>query len=178
MKKITLVYHKHFPWTPISGWVGARAIGYIVPTASTGQFRKPKRIEHPFVKQRNKWCRMIVEFNGVWVQFTIPAELDHFLDIMSQKILPSGYRLIKVDNYIGRPNAHWLSRLPAKAKPWKHRQALCSYLTNHKTVQEFRVFYQNSPVKTDFRDEGIYDYSEAYTISKRSIAKNETLPKE
>ena len=68
--------------------------------------------------------------------------------------MPSGRTLVP-DCALGRPNGHWLSRLPAKAKSWKFRQRLCAYLQNCTEAQAMRDFYAENPVRTEFS--GFFD---------------------
>ncbi|WP_412565599.1 hypothetical protein [Thalassobius sp. MITS945101] len=154
MKSATLSYHKEFPWTPMSGWVGARKTGYVRQSSASGQFKRPKSIVHPFWSQRRMWCLLSVHFHGVDLRFAFPQELDHFLEILEQKHLPSGFSLLPGQQLVGRPNNHWLSRLPAKAKRWKFRQQLCVFLRDSSQVLQFRSFYAADVVQTEF--EGVY----------------------
>lgn len=164
MKSATLSYHKDFPTTPISGAAGARRIGWVTATSASGQWRKPYMIDHPFITQRKLWCLLEVHFNRVTLRFATPQELDLFLQVMSRNPLPSGYALVPYCP-IGRPNNHWLSRLPARAKSLKFRKALCGYLQNSPKVAKFRSFYQDHPVQTQF--ENVHDS----LLSARKAAK-------
>lgn len=154
MKSATLSYHREFPWAPMSGWAGARRGGWRQEGKPGGQFRTPRWVQHPFYFQRKLWCQLSVHFDGVDLVFAMPAELDLFIEVMSQNPLPSGWRLLK-GLPRGRPNNHWLSRLPREAKPWKFRQAVCKFIRENETVEEFLRFYQTQPVQLSF--EGIYD---------------------
>ncbi|MHA3914140.1 hypothetical protein [Halovulum sp. GXIMD14793] len=153
MKEVRLTYHDDFMPTPISGWAGARWYGWVNPKGAGGQYRKPEFTRHPFTSQRKKWCLLEVHFDGVDLRFVMPEELDLFLDVMSQNPLPSGQSLI-AGCPLGRPNRHWLSRLPKKAKPLKFRQAVCRYLKDHSDVARFRDFYSGAPIKFEF--DGFY----------------------
>lgn len=155
MKSATLSYHREFPKAPMSFWAGARTEGWVQDGKPGGQLRNPRRIYHPFLSQRKLWCRLSVHFDGVDLVFAMPAELDQFIDVMSQNPLPSGWRLLK-GWHIGRPNSHWLSRLPKEAKPWKFRHAVCKFLRENETVGEFRRFYEAQPVQLAF--DGVYDH--------------------
>ncbi len=160
MKKVELSYSKEFPLTPISYWVGQQMYGWTKQQTPSGQWRRPKWQATPFCSQRKLWCQLEVNFRGIRLLFSTPQELDHFIEIMEQKNLPSGFQLIPGNMRVGRPNRHWLSRLPSKAKPWKFRQAVCSFLKTNPMVKKFRGFYQNQPVQTKF--EGFYsNYYEA-----------------
>ena len=77
-----------------------------------------------------------------------------FLEVLEQKHLPSGFSLLPGQQRVGRPNNHWLSRLPAKAKRWKFRQQLCDFLRNNPQALQFRNFYAANVVQTEF--EGVY----------------------
>ena len=149
MNNIELSYHREFPFTPLSYWAGQHINGWVNKQTVSGQWRSPTYGETPFATQRKLWCRLEVQFRGVTLFFATPQELDHFLAIMQQKHLPSGPSLVQ-GRRMGRPNNHWLSRLPAKAKSWKFRNAICEFLSRQAGVRKFRGFYQNQPVQTEF----------------------------
>ena len=161
MKSVKLTYHDDFPWSPISGWVGARQIGYVLRKTESGQPKRPGYVIHPFLLQRRKWCLLTVEFERVELRFAFPRELDEFISVMTQNPLPSGSTLIK-GRRLGRPNNHWLSRLPKKTKPLKFRKAICDYLGKAEGIITFREFYEADPVETTF--EGVFDYIEAHRL--------------
>ncbi|KAB7614483.1 hypothetical protein F9L33_07535 [Amylibacter sp. SFDW26] len=155
MKNAKLSYHQDFPQTPVSGWAGVRRYAWVNQQNDSGQWKRPKhKYVYPFEKQRKLWCLLEIHFQGVDLIFALPAELDQFIEIMSQNPLPSGNRLIK-GRKLGRPNNHWLSRLPKKTKPWAFRQKLCKYLETAPQASEFREFYTSHPVRLKF--DGYYD---------------------
>lgn len=163
MKNARVTYHDSFPSTPMSGRVGARWIGWVAQQNANGQPRRPKQIPHPFLEQRKKWCLLEVHFDGVDLRFAMPEELDHFIDVMSQNPLPSG-RALAPECAIGRPNGHWLSRLPAKAKPMKFRSRVCAYLSACPEAEELRQFYKSQPIQ--FHYPGVFDsFFEAHQAS-------------
>ena len=123
MKSAKISHFRDFLWSPVSGWVGACGWGWVNRKTASGQYMRPKWLPHPYAEQRKLWCRLEVHFNGIDLQFALPQELDQFIEVMSQKILPSGRALV-ASRAIGRPNNHWLSRLPGRAKPLKFRLAL------------------------------------------------------
>ncbi|WP_421701439.1 hypothetical protein [Aliiroseovarius sp.] len=149
MKSAKLTYHESFPETPVSGRAGAKWIGWVKQTNISGQRMRPKSVQHPFLSQRKLWCLLEVHFDGVDLRFAMPQELDHFIDVLSRNPLPSG-RSLAPECPVGRPNKHWLSRLPAKAKPWKFRQRLCSYLMDCPETAKLREFYRSEPIQFDF----------------------------
>lgn len=154
MKSAKLSYHTIFPATPISGRAGARWYGWASGTTAGGQRKRPTQVTHPFLSQKKLWCLLSIHFQGVDLRFAMPEELDQFIAVMSRNPMPSGRSLVP-DCAIGRPNNHWLSRLPKKAKPWKFRQAVCRYLAENETTKRFRAFYEGQPVQ--FRFEGVFD---------------------
>jgi hypothetical protein len=155
MKNTELSYHKDFPQTPVSGWAGARWYAWINHRNDSGQWKHPIRKPHPFLSQRKLWCLLEIHFQGVDLIFAMPAELDQFIKIMSQNPLPSGGSLIEGRISLGRPNKHWLSRLPKQTKPWNFRQKLLKFLETDPKVSEFREFYTFQPIELKF--DGYFD---------------------
>lgn len=149
MKSAAISLHDAFPETPVSGWVGARWVAWVPQTSASGQPKRPRQVPHPFLSQRRVWCLLHVHFDGVDLRFSMPQELDHVIEVLSQNPLPSG-RSLTQQCVIGRPNRHWLSRLPAKAKSWKFRQRLCAYLTTLPEAQALRDFYAQTPIRFEF----------------------------
>lgn len=72
---------------------------------------------------------LYVEIDGFTFTFGSEAELDHCVEVLSQKLLPSSSGLTRMrgDDRYG-PNRHWISRLPAKVKAWKYREPAIQYL--------------------------------------------------
>ncbi|MGR3635355.1 MAG: hypothetical protein ACU0BK_05440 [Shimia sp.] len=154
MKKAELRYSREFLWTPVSGWAGARAWSWTLSKTVGGKMRKPVRKQHPFTNSLKLWCQLCVEVDGLQLRFSTPRELDHFLSVIGQNPMPSGHRLVK-GQLLGRPNNHWLSRLPAKAKSGKMRARLVAFLASNRTVAEFRAFYEGKDLQ--FEAPGFYD---------------------
>lgn len=149
MKSAVFSRREVFPETPISFWAGARRFGWTRSVTPGGQRRRPQRIPHPFLSQRKMWGLLEASFQGVDLIFATPQELDQFLAVMSRNPLPSGGSLVPGWR-LGRPNAHWLSRLPKAAKPWRFRRAICAWLPEQEAVRDFREFYRANPVQTLF----------------------------
>lgn len=149
MKSANISLHRDFPATPISGWVGVRWYAWVPQTTASGQRKRPKSVEHPFRSQRKIWCLLAVHFDGLDLRFALPQELDHFIEVLSQNPLPSG-RSLTAECAVGRPNGHWLSRLPAKAKSWKFRQRLCKFLVTCPEASSMREFYSQTPIVFEF----------------------------
>ena len=66
--------------------------------------------------------RLIVNTLGVELEFASIAEIEHFLDVIRQKNMPTSTQLSQKREVPYGPNGHWLSRLPAKLKPWPKRE--------------------------------------------------------
>jgi len=66
-----------------------------------------------------------VDHRGRTLVFASPEEIEHVIDVLSRKILPSPRELGQA--YLA-VNSHWLSRLHASFKPWKVRQELVKRL--------------------------------------------------
>lgn len=163
MKSAQISFHRTFPATPVSGWVGARWHAWVREDDATGYLKLLSIVPHPFPNQRKLWCMLEVHVDEVDLRFAMPQELDHFIDILSQNPLPSG-RSLTPNCAIGRPKNHWLTRLPSKAKSLKFRKRIFSYLSECHASAEFRDFYKQDPVITEFP--GFYDTREEALASK------------
>ncbi len=69
-----------------------------------------------------------VEFDATELWFSAPAQLDHFIDVLSKKPLPTSRALSSARGSRVGPNDHWLSRLPARLKSPRHRMRLVDAL--------------------------------------------------
>ena len=68
--------------------------------------------------------RLVVKALGTELEFASLAEAKHFLEVISQKNMPTSRQLSRQRTEAKGPNSHWLSRLPANLKPWSKRQKL------------------------------------------------------
>ena len=158
MKKSWLTYSNELTSTPITPWVDdGQRYGWVNERAENGQWRRPKRVRTAFQTQLKQWCVLEVDYLDVRLVFALPTELDNFIEIMSTNPLPSGPSLLKGQKF-GRPNKHWLSRLPAKAKSLKFRQAICKWLGANSDVENFRQYYRDRPLQRKY--EGVYSSSD------------------
>jgi hypothetical protein len=69
-----------------------------------------------------------VDAADVDLQFSSLAQLDHFIEVMGAKPLPTSRQLSRKRGLPIGPNSHWLSRLPATLKAPKERAKLVSRL--------------------------------------------------
>lgn len=61
--------------------------------------------------------------------FVSMAHLDHYIEILSLKALPTSRQLSEASGIETGPNQHWLSRLPGELKSPKKRQELVKVLS-------------------------------------------------
>lgn len=78
------------------------------------------------------WPVLMVEVDEVKLVFTSLAELDTYVDVMSQTPLPSTRELSR--GFSMGPDSHWLSQLPKKAKSPEHRETAVTYLRELRPV--------------------------------------------
>lgn len=116
--------HFHFTlepdWrtAPLAFWVHVPVAGSdteCVPTAPVKVLHKGFMILH-------------VDAADVDLQFSSLAQLNHFIEVLKAKPLPTSRHLSKKRDLPVGPNSHWLSRLPAKLKAPKERAKLVSKL--------------------------------------------------
>ncbi|MEZ5669916.1 MAG: hypothetical protein R3F55_21275 [Alphaproteobacteria bacterium] len=123
MKKATIGYTPRFRPSPVSAWVH-------VPTGPVPAWRDAGAYSPPLpgpVGGRG-WPVLDVEVDGVALTFSSLAELDHVIDVLSRNPLPTTRQLSAARGNGAGPNGHWLSRLPAKAKPARFRAVLVARL--------------------------------------------------
>jgi hypothetical protein len=118
MKKWRIEYRAKYTETPLSFWVHKHVDHEVWCYANKFEPALPKAIPcrgYPF---------LIVNALGFELEFASVAEVEHFLDVVSQKNMPTTRQLSRqrTDNY--GPNRYWLSRLPSGIKPWSKRERI------------------------------------------------------
>jgi hypothetical protein len=83
-----------------------------------------------------------VDAADIDLQFSSLVQLDHFIEVMMAKPLPTSRQLSRKRELPVGPNSHWLSRLPAKLKAPKERAKLVvkTRLVIHAFPEQFRAF--------------------------------------
>jgi hypothetical protein len=89
-----------------------------------GAFVPPAPIEVP----HKGYAILHVEFESYELVFSSRAQVDHYIEILSKKLLPTTRQLSAVRATGAGPNQHWLSRLPCAIKAPKKRSQLVSTL--------------------------------------------------
>ena len=62
------------------------------------------------------FCFLRVELGEEELVFSSPAQLDHFVEVLAKKPLPTSRQLSAARGTGAGPNGHWLSRLPRELK--------------------------------------------------------------
>ncbi|WCE31553.1 hypothetical protein [Vibrio sp. SCSIO 43137] len=135
MSKWRIEYHKEFTETPLSYWVHKEQDSDNWWSAT--QFEPP--LPAPVINKG--YPRLCINLFGVRVVFSSVNEVEHFLSVISQKNMPTTTQLSRARNSNYGPNGHWLSRLPAKLKPWSRRKKMTSVI--EKALQEYRLLWNN-----------------------------------
>jgi hypothetical protein len=77
-----------------------------------------------------------VEIDGFTFRFASLNEIEHCIDILSKRVLPTSRILSEERGTSYGPNNHWLSRLPKGTKSWIYRQKAVTYLRAAREVFE------------------------------------------
>lgn len=111
-------FEKDWRLAPVAFWVHVPvpgAVGVLEPPA-------PQAVPH------KGFAFLRVEFDGHELLFSAPAQLDHFIEVLASKPLPTTRQLSARRGLAVGPNSHWLSRLPAALKSPRKREKLVQAL--------------------------------------------------
>lgn len=106
---------------------------------------KPDRFDPPapLAVPHKGFPVLSVEFEKYELLFCSAAQLEHYIEVLSQNALPTSRQLSVASGLKTGPNQHWLSRLPGELKSPKNRQSLV------KTLGAAKVFAaENAPNQT------------------------------
>lgn len=129
MKRHWIEYHETQPRSPMTGWVHRRVAAR---DNLAGEIVRDPPL--PAVIGGRGYPEFHVEYHGFTFSFASFAEIRTCVQVLGQRNLPRSVDL-SMEQEIG-PNRHWLSRLPAKVKPWKYREKAVAYLTEALTAFE------------------------------------------
>lgn len=107
-------FEKDWRTAPLAFWVHVPVPG----TQHECNPPVPKEIPH------KGYLVLRVQFDEHELQFSAPAQLDHFIEVLSSKPLPTSRQLSSRRGLPVGPNGHWLSRLPATLKSPRRRAKL------------------------------------------------------
>lgn len=127
MAKWQLLYDKDKYFSPLSFWVHIGqddSLRYRDNRQFIPAMPKPDPIKgYPIV---------VVKALGFNLSFASMFELQHFIDVLSIKHMPTSMQLTVLHPSSKGPNSHWLSRLPSKLKPWRKREKIVATLNKVK----------------------------------------------
>ena len=107
-------YEEDWRLAPLAFWVHVPVPG----SATLSEPPVPDPIPH-------KGYRVLrVQFESHELQFSARAQLEHFIEVLSSKPLPTSRQLSSRRGLPVGPNGHWLSRLPAELKSPRKRARL------------------------------------------------------
>lgn len=123
MKRYWIDYQENEPILPMTFWVH-RATDDVEVWHDSTSFDPPRQAPVP----GKGYPVFNVEFDGFVFAFASLPEIRECIRVLEQKLLPRTYDLSTERETSMGPNSHWLSRLPAKTKPWKYRKGAVIYL--------------------------------------------------
>ena len=122
MKNRWITFTDKWQPSPLSYWVHVESDGR--PWHAAAEFDPP--LPRPVPGQG--FARYYIEFDGCTFEFASLDELRTCIATLRQKLLPTTIRLSQDRGGEMGPNSHWLSRLPAKTKPWRYRERAVAYM--------------------------------------------------
>jgi len=122
MKKYEVGYSRYWHNYPIAYWVHIEKDNK--PWRDSVEYSPPS----PKKDYNGIYKIYKIEINGFTFVFFSIDQLEHCIEILSMKLLPATITLSEKRPGNMGPNSHWLSRLPAKVKPWSYREKAVKYL--------------------------------------------------
>lgn len=111
-------FEPHWWHAPLAFWV------HVPVDAATGHFEPPA----PSAIAHKGFAVLHVSFDRHELVFSSPEQLDHFIEVLAKKPLPTSRQLSARRGAAMGPNGHWLSRLPAALKTPRVRARLVQAL--------------------------------------------------
>ena len=133
MKKWRIEYAGTYRSSPLSFWVHRHLDSEVWHLATEYEPSLPKAVP------AKGYPVLFVDALGVELQFSSIDEVEHFIAVISRKNMPTPLQLTQQRNADYGPNAHWLSRLPAKLKPWSKREKILPILQS--ALNELKSLY-------------------------------------
>ena len=136
MKRRWISYSPTRVYSPMTYWVHREADGQ--PWNRSSHHQPPLQ---PALPGRG-FPEFHVEYRDFVFSFASLEELRACIDVLGGKVLPSTLKLTGDRGGEVGPNTHWLSRLPSRVLPWKHRQPLVAYMRESLSAFEQEVGQQ------------------------------------
>lgn len=121
MKKHWITYSNTWKDSPLAYWVHIPEEGEFYDEGRSYLPKAPNKEVEGFPIHN-------FECDGFIFEFSSSAQIEHFLDVISKKVMPTSIELSKKRKSSLGPNRHWLSRLPGKTKSFKFRKKLSNYI--------------------------------------------------
>jgi hypothetical protein len=134
MNEWKVTYKEQYSPSPVSFWVHKHLDDPIWMNATEFDPPLPKSVPgkgYPVLK---------VIFQDVKLTFSSIEEVEHFVDVVGQKNMPTSQQLSAKRNTKSGPNSHWLSRLPGDILSWKKREKLLKIMD--KAIVEYRKAFE------------------------------------
>lgn len=134
MKKWQIRYSEKYSPSPMSFWVHHHLDCEVWKGASQFEPALPKPIP------AKGFATLQVNALGVELIFASIEEIEHFLEVIKQKHMPTSMQLASLRDTNYGVHKHWLSRLPKKITPWSKREKLIVII--EKGLNEFKTLYK------------------------------------
>ena len=134
MKKWRIEYFEEYRPSPLSFWVHRHLDNELWSLASKFDPGLPKAIP------LKGFAVLFVDAFGTELRFSSIEEVEYFLEVISQKNMPTALQLTKQRNARYGPNGHWLSRRPSKLKSWSKRQKMIPVIES--ALEQFKAIYK------------------------------------
>ncbi|MBN9672355.1 hypothetical protein [Roseibium aggregatum] len=123
MKRYWIAYQDMPVWSPMAFWVH-------LPTRRNQIWVYADAYDPPLTRPvgGRGFPAFLVEIDGFTFYFASLAELRELIRVFEMKLMPSVRHLCRERGSSKGPNSHWLSRLPARVKPWRYRQKALPFL--------------------------------------------------
>lgn len=121
MKKFWITYSDSWKSSPLAFWVHVPISGEFYDETAEFQPEAPK-------KKLEGYAIYNFELDGFTFEFSSKEQILHFIEVLSQKVMPTSKQLSAKRGPKLGPNRHWLSRLPAKTKSYKYREKLVRFI--------------------------------------------------
>ena len=129
MSSSEIIYTEDRRFSPISYWVhhgvGEEETAY----SNCTKFDPPFPNKDPIMG----YPYLLVQVLGFELEFSSSLELDHCIEVLSQKNMATTNQLSNIRGTGAGPNTHWLSRLPSELKSWVKREKIVAALEKAKT---------------------------------------------
>lgn len=112
--RFRFTFEKDWRYAPLAYWVHCPR-----PDSATA-FDPPA----PSPVPHRGYLFLRIEFERHELIFSSPAQLDHCIEVLAAKALPTTWQLSQRRGTTRGPNGHWLSRLPAALKSPRARHRL------------------------------------------------------